>query len=104
MWSRTHCDRGAGHSRGTSGALTGHRAWSPGTGGRRTTTTPSPSPRAARGSPTWPSWKSCATPTRAPSAGSSTADNIELPEPDCSLHLVELVRKGVLQERQLDEL
>jgi beta-glucosidase len=30
--------------------------------------------------------------------------NIELPEPDCYLHLVELVRNGVLQERQLDEL
>jgi beta-glucosidase len=30
--------------------------------------------------------------------------NIELPEPDCYLHLVELVRKGVLHERQLDEL
>ncbi|HKE22219.1 MAG TPA: glycoside hydrolase family 3 N-terminal domain-containing protein [Bryobacteraceae bacterium] len=30
--------------------------------------------------------------------------NIELPEPDCYLHLVELVRKGVLNERQLDEL
>lgn len=30
--------------------------------------------------------------------------NIELPEPDCYLHLVELVRKGELQERQLDEL
>ncbi len=30
--------------------------------------------------------------------------NIELPEPDCYLHLTELVRKGVLQERQLDEL
>jgi beta-glucosidase len=30
--------------------------------------------------------------------------NIELPEPDCYLHLAELVRKGVLQERQLDEL
>jgi beta-glucosidase len=30
--------------------------------------------------------------------------NIELPEPDCYLHLVELVRRGVLQERQLDEL
>ena len=30
--------------------------------------------------------------------------NIELPEPDCYLHLVELVRKGVLKERQLDEL
>jgi beta-glucosidase len=30
--------------------------------------------------------------------------NIELPEPDCYLHLVELVRKGVLRERQLDEL
>ena len=30
--------------------------------------------------------------------------NIELPEPDCYLHLVVLVRKGVLQERQLDEL
>jgi beta-glucosidase len=30
--------------------------------------------------------------------------NIELPEPDCYLHLVELVRKGVLQESQLDEL
>ena len=30
--------------------------------------------------------------------------NIELPEPDCYLHLVELVRKGVLQEKQLDEL
>jgi len=30
--------------------------------------------------------------------------NIELPEPDCYLHLVELVRKRVLQESQLDEL
>ncbi len=30
--------------------------------------------------------------------------NIELPEPDCYLHLVELVRKGVLKESQLDEL
>ena len=30
--------------------------------------------------------------------------NIELPEPDCYLHLVELVRKGVLKERELDEL
>jgi len=30
--------------------------------------------------------------------------NIELPEPDCYLHLVELVRKGSLKERQLDEL
>jgi beta-glucosidase len=30
--------------------------------------------------------------------------NIELPEPDCYLHLVELVRKGVLAESQLDEL
>jgi len=30
--------------------------------------------------------------------------NIELPDPDCYLHLVELVKKGVLQERQLDEL
>jgi beta-glucosidase len=30
--------------------------------------------------------------------------NIELPEPDCYLHLAELVRKGVLHERQLDEL
>jgi beta-glucosidase len=30
--------------------------------------------------------------------------NIELPEPDCYLHLVELVRKGVLKERLLDEL
>ncbi len=30
--------------------------------------------------------------------------NIELPEPDCYLHLPELVRKGVLQERQLNEL
>lgn len=30
--------------------------------------------------------------------------NIELPEPDCYLHLAELVRKGVLKERQLDEL
>jgi beta-glucosidase len=30
--------------------------------------------------------------------------NIELPEPDCYLHLVELVRKGILQEKQLDEL
>jgi beta-glucosidase len=30
--------------------------------------------------------------------------NIELPEPDCYRHLVELVRKGVLQEKQLDEL
>jgi len=30
--------------------------------------------------------------------------NIELPEPDCYLHLVELVRKGVLKEKQLDGL
>jgi beta-glucosidase len=30
--------------------------------------------------------------------------NIELPEPDSYLHLVELVKKGVLKEKQLDEL
>jgi beta-glucosidase len=30
--------------------------------------------------------------------------NMELPEPDCYLHLGELVRKGVLKESQLDEL
>lgn len=30
--------------------------------------------------------------------------NIELPDPDCYLHLVELVRKKVLREAQLDEL
>jgi beta-glucosidase len=30
--------------------------------------------------------------------------NIELPEPDCYLNLVELVRKGVLKEAELDEL
>ena len=30
--------------------------------------------------------------------------NIELPDPDCYLHLVELVKKGVLKEKQLDEL
>jgi beta-glucosidase len=30
--------------------------------------------------------------------------NIELPEPDCYLHLVELVRKGRLKEKQLDDL
>jgi beta-glucosidase len=30
--------------------------------------------------------------------------NIELPEPDCYLHLVELVREGVLSEAELDEL
>ncbi len=30
--------------------------------------------------------------------------NIELPDPDCYLHLVELVRKGVLKERELDDL
>ena len=30
--------------------------------------------------------------------------NIELPEPDCYRHLVELVRKGELKEKQLDEL
>jgi len=30
--------------------------------------------------------------------------NIELPEPDCYLHLVELVRKGALKEKQLDDL
>ena len=30
--------------------------------------------------------------------------NIELPEPDCYLHLVELVRQKVLKESQLDEL
>jgi len=30
--------------------------------------------------------------------------NIELPDPDCYLHLVELVREGVLREEELDEL
>jgi beta-glucosidase len=30
--------------------------------------------------------------------------NIELPEPDCYLHLVELVREGELKEKQLDAL
>ncbi len=30
--------------------------------------------------------------------------NIELPEPDCYRHLVELVREGALEEAQLDEL
>src|SRR5579872_6503998 len=30
--------------------------------------------------------------------------NIELPDPDCYLHLVELVKKGVLKERQLDQM
>jgi beta-glucosidase len=30
--------------------------------------------------------------------------NIELPDPDCYLHLVELVKKGVLKESRLDEL
>jgi beta-glucosidase len=30
--------------------------------------------------------------------------NIELPEPDCYLHLIDLVRKGELKEKQLDEL
>lgn len=30
--------------------------------------------------------------------------NIELPEPDCYLHLVELVHKGLLKEKQLDDL
>jgi len=30
--------------------------------------------------------------------------NIELPDPDCYRHLVELVRQGELQEKQLDEL
>ncbi len=30
--------------------------------------------------------------------------NIEFPEPDCYLHLVELVRDGVLRESQLNEL
>lgn len=30
--------------------------------------------------------------------------NIEFPEPDCYMHLVELVRKGVLMESELDEL
>jgi len=30
--------------------------------------------------------------------------NMELPEPDCYLHLVELVREGVLKESELDEL
>ena len=30
--------------------------------------------------------------------------NIEFPEPDCYLHLVELVRDGTLQEAQLDDL
>jgi beta-glucosidase len=30
--------------------------------------------------------------------------NIELPDPDCYLHLVELVQKGVLKESELDDL
>ncbi len=30
--------------------------------------------------------------------------NIEFPDPDCYLHLVELVKKGVLKEKQLDDL
>jgi beta-glucosidase len=30
--------------------------------------------------------------------------NIELPEPDCYLHLIDLVRSGALQESQLDDL
>lgn len=30
--------------------------------------------------------------------------NIEFPEPDCYLHLVELVRKGILKESELDDL
>jgi beta-glucosidase len=30
--------------------------------------------------------------------------NIELPDPDCYLHLADLVRKGVLKESELDEL
>jgi beta-glucosidase len=30
--------------------------------------------------------------------------NIELPEPDCYLHLVDLVKKGVLKESELDDL
>ena len=30
--------------------------------------------------------------------------NIELPEPDCYLHLIDLVRKGTLKEKQLDDL
>jgi len=30
--------------------------------------------------------------------------NIELPDPDCYLHLPELVRQGVLKEKELDEL
>src|SRR4029077_9049878 len=30
--------------------------------------------------------------------------NIEFPEPDCYLHLAELVRKGVLKEKQIDDL
>ncbi len=30
--------------------------------------------------------------------------NIELPDPDCYLHLVKLVNEGVLKEKQLDEL
>jgi beta-glucosidase len=30
--------------------------------------------------------------------------NIELPEPDCYVHLVDLVRKGVLKEAELDEM
>jgi len=33
-----------------------------------------------------------------------TGVNIEFPEPDCYLHLTELVREGALQESQLDEL
>ena len=34
----------------------------------------------------------------------SAGVNIELPDPDCYLHIVELVRKGILKERLINEL
>ncbi len=41
--------------------------------------------------------EACATAVRA-------GVNIELPDPDCNKHLVELVKKGVLKEKELDNL
>jgi beta-glucosidase len=41
---------------------------------------------------------------RAAALAAKAGVNIELPEPDCYLHLVELVKKGVLKESLLDEL
>ena len=67
------------------------------------------SPTTTR-SASWPSGRNC-TAIMWPQDGKEAAllavragVNIELPEPDCYTHLVELVREGTLAESELDEL